>query len=142
MKTKLFTLLLVLIVIVTTAACGSSKSRNGDHTIDDVTFTFKDSVRNDKTGNLRISLISDEATADKYALDYYKEMFVDDSEIHAIVNLGLKTTTRISVVSGNLDVSTMEYVDGEEHDANQLFSGMLLSEYLIDIQTGKAEQIN
>ena len=141
MKRRALTVFIVLITLLA-AACGSSGSKNGDHTIDGVTFSFKDSVRNDKTGKLRISLISDGATADKYALDYYKEMFEADDEIHAIVNFQLKTTTRISVMDGSLDVSTLEYVDGEEHDANQLFSGMLLAEYLINIESGEVEQIN
>ena len=30
-----------------------------------------------------------------------------------------------------LDVTVYEYVDGEEHDADKLFSGMLLKQYFV-----------
>ena len=45
------------------------------------------------------------------------------------------------VLSGQLDVSVYEYVDGEEHDAKELYSGMLLSEYFVNMDTGEVEQI-
>ena len=36
-----------------------------------------------------------------------------------------------------LDVTIYEYVDKEEHDAKVLFSGMVLDEYFIDIDSGE-----
>ena len=99
--------------------------------IDGIKFTVSD-VRNDKTGNWRISLIAENIEMQNCALDYYKHYFKDDKEIHAIVNFNYNTTTKISVVGNKLDVSVFEYVKKEEHDANLLFSGQLLKEYLVD----------
>ena len=86
-------------------------------------------VRNDVTGNWRIATIAENIEMQDYALDYYKEYFKSDDEIHAIVNFNYKTTTKISVMGNLLDVSVYEYVDKEEHDAKLLFSGKLLKEY-------------
>lgn len=108
--------------------------------IDGIKFTVSD-VRNDKTGNWRISLIAESIEMQNCALDYYKHYFKDDKEIHAIVNFNYNTTTKISVVGNKLDVSVFEYVKKEEHDANLLFSGQLLKEYLVDKETGAVEEV-
>lgn len=105
-----------------------------------IKFTVSD-VRNDKTGNWRISLIAENIEMQNCALDYYKHYFKDDKEIHAIVNFNYNTTTKISVVGNKLDVSVFEYVKKEEHDANLLFSGQLLKEYLVDKETGAVEEV-
>lgn len=116
--------------------------KSGSYTIDGIVFSFDDSVRNDVTGNWKISLISDSATPDEYALDYYKTLFSSDDEIHAVINFALNTTNKISVLYGGiLDVSVLEYVDGEEHDAKELFSGSLLNEYWVHTDTGEVEKI-
>ena len=58
------------------------------------------------------------------------------------MNFTLNTTTSISVlVNGTLRVAIHEYVDGEEHDAKELFNGMLLGEYYINIESGQIEKI-
>lgn len=115
--------------------------KGGQYEIDGIDFSFSDSVRNDVTGNWRISLISDSATPEEYALDYYNALFSSDDEIHAIVNFSLNTTTKLSVLyAGVLDVTVYEYVDGEEHDAKELFSGNLLDEYWIHTDTGEVEK--
>lgn len=108
--------------------------------IDGIKFTVSD-VRNDKTGNWRISLIAENIEMQNCALDYYKHYFKDNKEIHAIVNFNYNTTTKISVVGNKLDVSVFEYVKKEEHDANLLFSGQLLKEYLVDKETGAVEEV-
>lgn len=108
--------------------------------IDGIKFTVS-YVRNDKTGNWRISLIAENIEMQNCALDYYKHYFKDDKEIHAIVNFNYNTTTKISVVGNKLDVSVFEYVKKEEHDANLLFSGQLLKEYLVDKETGAVEEV-
>lgn len=108
--------------------------------IDGIKFTVSD-VRNDKTGNWRISLIAENIEMQNCALDYYKHYFKDDKEIHAIVNFNYNTTTKISVAGNKLDVSVFEYVKKEEHDANLLFSGQLLKEYLVDKETGVVEEV-
>lgn len=98
-------------------------------------------VNNDVTGNWRIATIAENIEMQDYALDYYKEYFKSDDEIHAIVNFNYKTTTKISVMGNLLDVSVYEYVDKEEHDAKSLFSGTLLKEYHVNIDNGEIEEI-
>ena len=110
--------------------------------IDDIGAYFSVSdVRNDVTGNWRISTIAEDIDIQEYALSYYKEYFKDDKEIHAIVNFNYKTTTKISVIGNTLDVSIYDYVDGEEHDAKLLFSGTLLKEYSVNMDNGSIEEI-
>lgn len=108
--------------------------------IDDISFTVTN-VRNDVTGNWRIAKIAENIAMQDYALDYYKKYFKSDDEIHAIVNFNYNTTTKISVMGNLLDVTVYEYVDKEEHDAKLLFSGMLLKEYHVNIDTGEIQEI-
>lgn len=98
-------------------------------------------VRNDVTGNWRISTIAANVKMQKYALSYYKTKFRDDEEIHGIVNFNYNTTTKISVMGNMLDVTVHEYVKGEEHDADLLFSGMVLEEYHVYMDNGDIEKI-
>lgn len=115
------------------------KVEAGSHIIDDIEFSYSPEVRNDVTGNWKISTIVDsDADVFDYCVDYYKEMFVSDDEIHGIVNFSTNTTSKISVLyEGVLDVCTYDYVDGEEHDAKLLFGGDLLKEDFISIETGE-----
>lgn len=108
----------------------------------DIDGTFQaNKVRNDETGNWRISTIAASVKMQKYALSYYKAKFRDDKEIHGIVNFNYNTTTKISVMGNMLDVTVHEYVKGEEHDANLLFNGMLLEEYHVYLDNGDIEKI-
>lgn len=121
---------------------GSEPIQSGTYIIDDIEFWFSDSVINDVTGRWRISSITSSKDITEYAVDYYNTLFNSDDEIHAITNFSLNTTTSISVLSkGMLDVAVHEYVSGEEHDANTLFSGTLLAEYFINTNTGEVENI-
>lgn len=106
----------------------------------DATFSTMD-VRNDTTGNWKISTIAENVNLEEYALSYYKKYFTDDSQIHGIVNFNYKTTTKISVMGDRLDVTVYEYVDKEEHDAKLLYSGMLLKEYNVYLDNGDIEEI-
>lgn len=108
--------------------------------LDGISFRA-DKVRNDTTGNWRISLIAENIDMSEYALDYYKQYFTDDSEIHFIVNFNYNTTTKIMNMGGQLDVTVQDYVSKEEHDANTLGSGTVLAEYLVDKETGEVEKI-
>lgn len=74
-------------------------------------------------------------------MDYFKDHFKRDDEIHAIVSFNYKTTVKISVMGNLLNVSVYEYIDKEEHDAKLLFSGMLLKEYRVNKDTGEIEEI-
>lgn len=118
----------------------SDKTQDESTAKDDISFVVTN-VPNDVTGNWRIATIAENIEMQDYALDYYKEYFKSDDEIHAIVNFNYKTTTKISVMGNLLDVSVYEYVDKEEHDAKLLFSGMLLKEYHVNKDTGEIEEI-
>lgn len=98
---------------------------------------FDDSVRNDVTGNWRISSTSDSFVPAEYAVEYYETMFSSDDEIHAVWNATYGTMTCIKVFSGVIFADTHEYVKGEEHDAKLLFSGMLLDSKMFDAETGE-----
>ncbi len=138
-------LVLVLsMVLLTLVACGDNSSdsiKGKSSKIANIDFTIN-TVNNDATGNWRIAKIADNVSMETIALDYYKNLFGSDKEIHAIVNFTNRTTTKISVLGNLLDVSVYQYVDKEEHDAKLLFSGMLLKEYHINIDNGNMEKIN
>ncbi|MCI9134100.1 MAG: hypothetical protein HFI31_07930 [Lachnospiraceae bacterium] len=102
---------------------------------------FSDTYRNDVTGNWRLARIAEDINIEEYALDYYKNYFQSDDEIHIVINFVLNTTTKISVLGNLLDVTIMEYVDKEEHDAKIACSGTLLSEYHINMENGEIEKI-
>lgn len=102
-----------------------------------VKINFSSSVRNDLTGRLRLATTSDGISPFSYALEYYEKYFKSDDEIHAIWDATRKTTTRLIVVYGNLQVTTFSYVKGEERDAKLLFSGHLQSDRTINLSTGK-----
>lgn len=108
----------------------------------DFNVMFSDSYRNDVTGNWRLARIAENINIEEYAVEYYNNYFESDDEIHIIINFTLNTTTKIAVMGNLLDVSIMEYVDGEEHDAKVACSGTLLNEYHINIDNGKIEDIN
>ena len=150
----------VIIVVVLSAIFGSQGAEDGiedgvndtinstqsqseaktNSEFDDINFVIS-KVRNDSTGNWKVSTIAESIDIQDYALDYYKKYFESDKEIHAIVNFNYNTTTKISVAGNLLDVTIHEYVDKEEHDAKLLFSGMVLKEYHVNMETGAVEEI-
>ncbi len=100
--------------------------------------TWYESVRNDNTGNWRELVVYSNSSIDKdLAIAYAKGYIKSDDEIHFIVNLKLRTTTRIKKVGNILSVSCHEYRDNEEHDANELCGGMELEQFNVDIETGE-----
>lgn len=101
----------------------------------------RNKVRNDVTGKWKISTIAEDVQMVDYALSYYEKYFYGDDEIHAIVNFNYNTTTSITYMSGQIYVTVHEYVNGEEHDANLLFSGMVLEDYIIYPDNGDIEKI-
>lgn len=98
-------------------------------------------VPNDKKGNFRLARIAENIEIQDYALEYYNTFFESDDEIHAIVNSANNTTTAIQSFGDFLEVRIGEYVDGEEHDADKLFSGMLLKKYWVYKDSGDIEEI-
>lgn len=118
----------------------SSSSSENVHVIDGVTFIIRE-VPNDKTGNWRFASISESFDMSAHALEYYKECFGSDSEVHYIINEADNTTTQINYAFGNLDVMVRERVDKEEFDATTLGNGSIQAEYFVDAETGEVEKI-
>ncbi len=108
--------------------------------IGDSGITGPDNVYMDVTGRWRVTHIYTDKDFIPYAADYYHGFFESDDEIHAVINLYQKTTTKISVIGVNLQVVVYEYVDGEEHDAKALFSGSSICGYIINKVTGEYER--
>lgn len=98
-------------------------------------------VPNDVTENWRYITLSEDIDILEYALSYYKSFFNNDSEIHAVVNFSNNTTSKISVSGGTLEVSVHDYVENEEHDAKVMYSGTLLSRYIIYTDNGDIEKL-
>ncbi len=101
-----------------------------DKDFKNVTKSKPSEVRNDKTGNWRILKIAEDLDIEEYALSY-AELYMKDSEVHYIVNFNYNTTTWLNKMGGLLYVEVREYVKREEHDANNLGSGMTLKGYTI-----------
>lgn len=99
--------------------------------------TFSDTFRNDSTGRWRKALIASSETPDLYAVDYYKEYFKADDEVHIIYNFTLNTVNALTVQSGTLFVNVTEYVNGEEHDAKEACGGQQYGQYQFDLSTGE-----
>ena len=125
---------------VSSEAAVSESAAAEPSALDGIKFTVS-KVRKDNTGNWRISCIAENLEMKDHALEYYNQYFTDDSEIHFIVNFNYNTTTKIMVSGGQLDVTVQDYVPKEEHDASVLGSGTVLTEYLVDKDTGEIEQI-
>lgn len=112
-----------------------------DKDIADISLNFAGDVRNDVTGNWRYATTSENIDFEEYALSYYKEHFAADNEIHAVINFTRKTTARMNCTGDMIFLSFYDYVDGEEHDAKQLFSGTPLADFIIYIDNGDIEKI-
>ena len=87
-------------------------------------------VRNDSTGKWRITKIAESIPIEEYALSY-SDLYMNEDEVHFIVNFNYNTTTWLNKMGGLLFVEVREYVKREEHDANVLGSGMTLKSYTI-----------
>lgn len=113
---------------------------SGSYQVNGVEFWFSDSVMNDATGKWKISTMSNPTDITEYAVGYYQKLFSSDDEIHAIINYATNTTGSISMSQpGILNVSVYQHVNEEEHDAASLFSGALLAEYTINVETGEVQ---
>lgn len=102
----------------------------------DVDVTFSSSFRNDTTGKWRQALVATSKEIQEYALDYYREYFESDDEVHVIYNFSLNTVNCLTVYGDTLFISITDYVDGEEHDAKAACGGTPLGDFQIDIETG------
>ena len=93
-------------------------------------------VRGDTTGKWRIVKVANATPPSDYAVDYARA-YMQDGDVHYIVNFSLKTTSQFTQTFGKLAVKTTEYVDKEEHDASIIGEGMLLTEHYYDMETGE-----
>lgn len=141
MKKICLLLLSVLLVCSGVSAETIDKEALKEKVKDEHNLIWWGEVRDDVTGNWRLSECATTDTVDQYALDYYNAFFEDDKEIHGIINFTLRTTTRLRVFNGVISCDTLEYVDGEEHSAKTLFSGLLLTQKEINIETGEVTDI-
>lgn len=153
MRKKLLLILMFAGMVSLINGCGSSDNVNSvaesstkeettddnkeDYLEDEIGIVFSKSVRNDTTRKWREAVCSTSEPINNYAYDYYKCYFSSDDEIHFIINFGLKTTNRLVVSGGSLQVTVFEYVEDEEHDAKQLPSGIQLDEFAFDLATGE-----
>lgn len=121
----------------------ASESGTGlqSYVIDGVTFIVGD-VPNDVTGNWRFATVSEGVDMTQYAVEYYKQCFGDDSEIHFIIDDNSGTTTKLAYMFGNIDVLVKEHVKDEEFDAKTLGNGDTLAEYFVDVETGEVEKVS
>lgn len=96
-------------------------------------------VRNDTTGKWKKSTISESIDLEEYLLSYV-DLYMEDGDVHFIINFNYNTTTRVNYNGGLINASVMEYERKEEHDAKTIGSGMLLKSYVIypdgDIEEG------
>lgn len=113
-----------------------------DKDMTEVYSTKYDSVRNDVTEKWKCLVIAENNfDITEYALSCYENYFDSDETILAVINLTTKTSASVRKVAGNLYVSQYEYVDGEEHDAKIMFSGMHLLDYIVYIDNGDIEKV-
>ena len=106
-----------------------------EHGISPSTF-----VRGDKTGNWRISKVADATPPADYAVDYARA-YMEEGDVHYVVNFTLKTTTQYKLFLGTVEAKTTEYVDKEEHDASVIGRGMELTERYFKLDTGEEVKV-
>lgn len=103
---------------------------------------FKGDVRNDVTGNWRYAKYSSKESQETIAVDYCKEYFESEDELHALINEKNNTVACIQHFSPDiLDVTIHEYTYGEESNAKILFCGDVIAEYFVTISTGEIEEL-
>lgn len=102
-------------------------------------------VRHDVTGKWRMYRYSSvDVAAQDVAERYYHAFFQADDEIHFLINFAKMTTTRIVYAVGSLYVDTFTYFESEEHDANIMPGGELISSVILDVEPndyGTAEEV-
>lgn len=101
-----------------------------------------ENVRNDTTGRWRTLVFYSSENILDHAVEYYDAYFSSDDEVHFAVNLGLKTTSVMTVGMGMMFTDVHEYVDGEEHDAKTLGGGDLLKQYMVNLETGEIDDLD
>lgn len=105
--------------------------------ISDIDGTFsRNDVRNDVTNSWKVSTIAADVSMEDYAFSYYNRYYPQENVVEAVINFTRNTSTCMVLQGDYIDVSIYDYVDGEEHDAKQMFTGTLLKEYKVYIDNG------
>lgn len=113
----------------------SSRTDESSASNDSIHLDVYPSVKNDVTGKWKLAIISTDYPVSAYLKSYYNKYFKADDEIHAIINKKDSTTACVAVRAGYLNVTIHKYIDGEENDANLLFSGDVISDKWYDKDT-------
>lgn len=136
MKRTIVTMLLV--VMLALCSCGSSSGYEVpgiDGSLSPHTF-----VRNGSDDTKVVLIAQAGLDPTSFAYDYYKTCFEPGDVAHYVYNMSTKVCTEIRNIGGVWFVTVREYVDGEEHDQKEAGAGMLLSEYMMDPETGNLDQ--
>jgi hypothetical protein len=113
-----------------------------DKKLSDIDGTFsRNKVNNDVTGKWRVSTIAANVSMEDYAYNYYERFMLSEGQVEAVINFNYNTSTSLSFYGNFIDVCVYDYVDGEEHDANLMFTGILLKEYYVYTDNGDIVEI-
>ena len=102
---------------------------------------FRDSIREDSTGNWRLAMASTSEDFLSYAASYYENYFKSDDETHFFINTTLGTTASVTKLADMLGVYMYDHVEGEEHSAKKIPEGTYLGQYWIYLDNGDIEKI-
>lgn len=108
----------------------------------DESVYYQDFVFDDVTEEWRLCEVVSSEQVVNHAVTYYRAYFEDDKEVHAVINYGLNTTTKLTINGVYIIAQVYEHVDNEELDAKDLFSGLFYNSYLINKVTGEIELID
>ena len=132
MKKALIAAVLTTTLILTGCGGSNPKKEAQEALKKNISLTWlTSSVKNDTTGKWRVAECLTDQQPSEWAKQYYDGYFESDDEVHAVVNFTLNTTNRISVTGNQIIIDVHDYVKGEEHDANLLFSGELLDTQMV-----------
>ena len=109
--------------------------------ISGIAMDFSSSVPGDPTGRIRLARTYADILIEEYAVCYWKTYCTDYDEIHYVLNDTRHTTSKISYVLGKLEVDVYERTEGEEENAQSLPGGILLAQYLVNMETGEIEKL-
>ena len=127
MKKALIAAVLTTTLILTGCGGSSPKKEAQEALKKNISLTWlTSSVKNDTTGKWRVAECLTEQQPSEWAKQYYDGYFESDDEVHAVVNFTLNTTNAVRVEGDQIVIDVHDYVKGEEHDANLLFTGELL----------------
>ena len=93
-------------------------------------------VKGDKTGKWKLVRVANNVPPVNYAVEYAKA-YMNDGDIHFIVNFQLNTTTMIRLSMGIVEAKTTEYIKKEEFDATIIGSGQLYTDQYFYLESGK-----